>query len=76
MYLGSGDAIVTPGAGDQVVLKDTGISAGEVIDAEPHPAGGFRLLAVIDTAHAGSDMLTIQGIDDSPIRLQQLTYPY
>lgn len=76
MYLGSGDADITPGPGDQIVLKDTGASAGEVIDVEPHPAGGFRLLAVVDTVHASGDMLAIQGIDDSLIRLQHLTYPY
>lgn len=75
MYLGSGNAGITPGAGDRLVHKDSGVVAGDVIDAELQPAGGFGLLAVTETQYADSDDLCLEGATDISVKLQPITYP-
>ncbi|OGT64954.1 MAG: hypothetical protein A3I13_05885 [Gammaproteobacteria bacterium RIFCSPLOWO2_02_FULL_47_50] len=75
MYLGSGNAGIIPGAGDRLVHKDSGAVAGDVIDAERYPAGGFRLLAVVEIQSADSEDLCLEGATDISARLQPITYP-
>ena len=75
MYLGSGNADFTPGAGDRLIHQDSGAVAGDVIDAELHPAGGFRMLAVVETQSAESNNLCLEGATNISIKLQHITYP-
>jgi len=75
MYLGSGHAGFTPGAGDRLVHKESGAVAGDVINAESDPADGFRLLTVVDTQSADSNDLCLEGATDISVKLQPITYP-
>ena len=75
LYLGTGTGHVIPGPGDRLERPDTGERVGDVIDAERHPDGGFRLLAVADITAAGSAPLSISGSPKSAVHLQTLTYP-
>ena len=75
MYLGSGQAGITPGAGDRLVHKNSGAVAGDVIDAELHPSGSFRLLAVVETQYVDSDELCLEAAVDISVKLQPITYP-
>ena len=75
MYLGSGDTAITPGPGDQIELADTGVTAGDVIDAERHPQGGIRLLAVAESGYADKTTLRLRGAGDVTIKLAPINYP-
>lgn len=75
LYLGKGDAEILPGPGDKLEDRAGGILSGDVIDAERHPDGGFRLLAVVETDYADSTALRIQGLQDVSVQLQPIPYP-
>jgi tRNA-modifying protein YgfZ len=74
LYLGSGNAVINPGTGDQVELKTSGAIVGDVIDAESHPEGGFRLLAVIESSHADKNTLCLYNSDNALIKFTPINY--
>ena len=74
MYLGSGDAEITPGPGDHIELADSGTTVGDVIDAERHPNGGIRLLAVADTVHAEKTTVRLRNANNAAIKLATVNY--
>ncbi len=75
MYLGTGNDDVIPGPGDRLERTDSGALIGDVIDAERHPAGGYKLLAVAEKNEADVAPLRLHGIKQSLIKLQSITYP-
>ena len=74
MYLGRGNIAITPGPGDHIELADTGATIGEVIDAERHPDGGIRLLAVAESVHAGKTTLRLRDSGNAIIELSPINY--
>lgn len=75
LYLGRGEGSITPGAGDQLEQADSGKLAGDIVDAERHPDGGFRFLAVTQIEAAENRSLRLRGDQDIPVSLQPLNYP-
>ncbi|MBM2830237.1 MAG: hypothetical protein HW411_1027 [Gammaproteobacteria bacterium] len=75
MYLGTCNNEVMPGPGDRLERTDTGTLAGDVIDAERHPDGGFSLLAVTEISAADGAPLRLHGTVQGHIKLQSITYP-
>ena len=75
MYLGSGNVVITPGPGDHIELADTGATVGDVIDAERHPDGGIRLLAVTESVHADKTTLRLRDTGNATIELAPINYP-
>lgn len=74
MYLGSGDTVITPGPGDHIELADSGTTVGDVIDAERHPGGGIRLLAVAETGHADKTTIRLRDAGNVAIKLASINY--
>lgn len=74
MYLGSGDTVITPGPGDHIELADTGATVGDVIDAERHPDGGIRFLAVSESEHADKTTLRLRDSGTATIKLAPINY--
>ena len=74
MYLGSVDTVITPGPGDQIELADTGATVGDVIDAERHPDGGVRFLAVSESEHADKTTLRLRDTGSAIIKLAPINY--
>ena len=64
-----------PGPGDRLERIDTGILVGDVVDAERHPEGGFRLLAVAEIKEAIGPQLCLNSSKESLVKLQPITYP-
>ncbi|HSR61775.1 MAG TPA: folate-binding protein [Gammaproteobacteria bacterium] len=75
LYLGQGEGSITPGAGDQLEVTDSGKLAGDIVDAERHPDGGFRFLAVTQIDAAEKHSLRLRGGENNPVSLQPLHYP-
>jgi tRNA-modifying protein YgfZ len=75
MYLGSGSAVIAPGPGDQIELGDTGAAVGDIIDAERHPDGSMRFLAVTESAQIGNTTLRLRDSIKTPIKLATINYP-
>jgi len=74
MYLGTGKADITPGAGDRLIDRKSGTVAGDVIDAELHPSGEFRLLAVVESQYASNDGLCLEAAPEISVKLQPIVY--
>lgn len=70
LYLGRGKASITPGAGDRLIHRENAAAVGDVIDAELHPSGEFRLLAVVETQYAESDQLSLESAPEIKVTLQ------
>ncbi len=75
MYLGTGKAEITPGAGDRLITKNNGDAVADVIDAESHSAGSFKLLAVAETQYADHDDLCLESVPDITVALLPIQYP-
>lgn len=75
LYLGTGKADISPGAGDRLIIKNSGNVVADVIDAELHSSGGFRLLAVAETQYANHEDLCLESAPDIAVKLQPINYP-
>jgi folate-binding protein YgfZ len=75
LYLGSGKSSITPGAGDRLIHKESAAAVGDVLDAELHPSGEFRLLAVVETQYAENDRLYLESAPEIAVTLQPVNYP-
>ncbi|MDH3871496.1 MAG: folate-binding protein [Gammaproteobacteria bacterium] len=77
MYLGHIESATLPQPGDALYSSgDSEQAAGRIVDAQPHPDGGFSALAVIQTAAAESEPLH-SGASDGPVfSLHSLPYPF
>jgi tRNA-modifying protein YgfZ len=68
------DTAPQPGAELHIPGSESGQSAGKIVDARPHPDGGFEVLAVLLIAAAESGNVRL-GDEDGPV-LQLATMPY
>lgn len=75
MYRARLDADACPRAGDAVFAPDFGDqAAGTVVEAQPSPAGGCEVLAVIQISSARSGDLHLARPDGAPLTLIDLPY--
>ncbi len=65
-----------PSPGDQLFAPncDSGQGAGRVVSAQPHPKGGYELLAVIRTESADKDTVHLQSAEGPVLELETLPY--
>jgi len=77
MYAGHTDADAPPQPGDPLYLKagDDQV-AGRIVDAQPHPDGGYSTLAVIQIIAAESGRLRLGARDGAEFAIRQLPYPF
>ena len=76
MYRAHVDAESAPRPGDAVFAPDfPGQSAGNIVDAQPSPDGGFDLLAVIQISSADAGELHLGSETGQRLSLQTLPYP-
>jgi tRNA-modifying protein YgfZ len=78
MYLGRVSTEQTPAPGDELFSPGTGDeqSTGRIVDARPHPDGGYALLAVVQIASAEGDTLHYGALDGPAVELLALPYPF
>jgi folate-binding protein YgfZ len=77
MYLGRLETDTPPNPGDDVydAHDESGQSAGKIVDAQPHPDGGYAALAVLQIASAETGDLRL-GQGDGPVcTLETMPYP-
>ncbi len=65
-----------PAAGDELFAPncDSGQGAGRVVSVQPHPEGGYELLAVIRIESADEDTVHLQHIEGPALELESLPY--
>jgi folate-binding protein YgfZ len=51
-------------------------SVGKIVDAEPHPDGGYALLAVVQISSAEQGDVRLASKDGPPLSYQALPYPF
>lgn len=77
MYLGRIDSDKQPRPGDELFVADDATqAAGRIVDAQPHPDGGYAALAVILIRAAEAGDLHLGAGDGPPCRLGELPYPF
>ena len=74
MFLGTGHGDILPSPGAALERSDTGAKTGAVINVEHHPDGGYRVLVIADI-HEASNLMRLQGAQQTSISLQPLHYP-
>ncbi len=76
MYLARVDAPVPPAPGDEVYAAGTGAaqSAGRLVDACPHPQGGYAVLAVILSGEARDGAVHLGSLEGPLLRMESLPY--
>ena len=76
MYLARVSGEAQPHPGDDLFSPEGGEqSAGKVVDAQPHPDGGFMLLAVIQIAGREAGDIRYGATDGPPLEFVDLPYP-
>lgn len=76
MYLARVPGEAQPRPGDELFSPDDREqSAGKVVDAQPHPDGGFMLLAVIQIASREAGDIRLGSADGPPLEFAELPYP-
>ncbi|MGA7799905.1 MAG: folate-binding protein YgfZ [Gammaproteobacteria bacterium] len=78
MYLGRVRSEQMPAPGDELFARGGGQeqNVGRIVDARPHPDGGYALLAVVQIASAEGDSLHYGALDGPAVELQPLPYPF
>jgi folate-binding protein YgfZ len=75
LFLAHVDAEASPAPGESLVADDAGgQSAGTVVNAAPAPHGGFDLLAVVQTASAGTATVRLGSPAGPALRFRPLPY--
>lgn len=78
MYLAHVDAETPPQPGNELFAPGTepGQSTGRIVDAKPHPDGGYALLAVVQIAAVESDDVRIGDAGGPRLRFAPLPYAF
>lgn len=78
MYRVHIDADTAPQPGDELFAPDAepAQSAGRIVDATPHPDGGFEALAVVQIASAETGEVRLGGPEGPLLRFGTLPYPF
>ncbi|MDH3560880.1 MAG: folate-binding protein [Gammaproteobacteria bacterium] len=77
MYLGYVESATQPQPGDSLYsASDSAQAAGRIVDAQPHPDGGFSALAVLQISAADADELRFGASDGPAFSLRSLPYPF
>ncbi len=77
LYLAHVEASACPQAGDALFSpdSDSGQGTGKVVNAAPHPDGGYELLAVIEISSAEQNHLHLHDANGPKVTLKTLPYP-
>ena len=70
LYIGTGTSDVTPGPGDKLESIDDAKLIGDVIDAEPNPAGGFSFIATANIDENETIKACLRGEHQSLVELK------
>jgi folate-binding protein YgfZ len=77
MYLGRIDGDTTPCPADELFAADDNAQpAGRIVDAQPHPDGGYAALAVLQIKAADAGNLHLGSSDGPAFSIQDLPYPF
>ncbi|MGD2111906.1 MAG: folate-binding protein [Gammaproteobacteria bacterium] len=77
MYLGRIDSGGQPTPGTELfTADDNSQAAGRIVDAQPHPDGGYAALAVIQIKAADAGDLHLGGGSGPPFTLEELPYSF
>ena len=77
MYAGHIAADTPPSPGDALYSADDSTqAAGQLVDAQPHPDGGYAALAVIQTSAAEADALHLGSSDGPAFTREALPYRF
>ncbi len=78
MYRVHIDTDTAPKPGDELFAPDTepAQSAGRIVDAKPHPDGGFEALAVVQIASAETGDVRLGDPEGPLLRFGTLPYPF
>ncbi|WJW76742.1 folate-binding protein YgfZ [Thiohalobacter sp. IOR34] len=77
MYLAWVDAEQAPQPGDELYTPDNGEqSAGKIVEARPHPDGGYLLLAVIQISGADAGQIHLDSPEGPRLEFRDLPYPF
>jgi tRNA-modifying protein YgfZ len=77
MYTGRIAADTSPAPGDAVYTPDDSTqAAGQLVDARPHPDGGYAALAVLQISAAEAGDLHLGSSDGPAFTLETLPYPF
>jgi folate-binding protein YgfZ len=77
MYLGRIATDAAPMPGDPLYTgADSGQAAGQIVDAQPHPDGGYAALAVLQIGAAEAGDLHLGSSDGPSLALDALPYPF
>jgi folate-binding Fe-S cluster repair protein YgfZ len=75
MYAGRIAAEHLPSPGDELFsTDDKAQAAGQIVDAQPHPDGGYAVLAVLQIRAAESGTLHLGSSDGQAFTLEMLPY--
>lgn len=76
MYLARIDTAAAPRAGDDVYSPDDPEqSAGKIVNAQPHPDGGYQVLAVVQIASRESGPVHLGSVSGPVLEFAELPYP-
>jgi folate-binding protein YgfZ len=77
MYAGRIATETLPIPGDELFgATDSAQAAGQIVDAQPHPDGGYAALAVLQISEAESGILHLGSCDGAAFTLEALPYPF
>ena len=77
MYAGRIATDTLPAPGDELFsAADSTQAAGQVVDAQPHPDGGYASLAVLQISAAETGTLRLGSSDGPAFVLEALPYPF
>jgi folate-binding Fe-S cluster repair protein YgfZ len=77
MYAGRIATDTLPAPGDELFgAADSAQAAGQIVDAQPHPDGGYASLAVLQISAAETGTLRLGSSDGPAFVLEALPYPF
>jgi folate-binding protein YgfZ len=77
MYAGRIAADTPPSPGDALYTTEDNVqAAGQLVDAQPHPDGGYAALAVLQISAAEASDLHLGSSDGPAFTLEALPYPF
>ncbi|MCG3200541.1 MAG: tRNA-modifying protein YgfZ [Gammaproteobacteria bacterium] len=74
MYIGRADATDAPPPGARLAVEGAEMTAGEVVQAAPHPEDGVVFTAVTQVELAGTDRVHLQSPDGPAVRWSKPPY--
>jgi len=77
MYAGRIAVDIPPSPGDALYTPEDSVqAAGQLVDAQPHPDGGYAALAVLQISAAAAGDLHLGSSDGPAFTLEALPYPF